>query len=249
MNVKIQISKALENLACFCLVIHARLRHLRSSGSSHQVLANTAKLKFSKSQHACKYRCGPVHKYLLTHHSIWPLQEYLDKSVLDVENVHAYVELHIEQGPLLENDNKEVGVVTGILGPSVVHVQFNGSGGHGGGMPMEFRLSLFSSPFNQSCLLFDFLASGHEKHKTAILTKSSAVCWWEFLKLCSTLTPWLHCKHSAMNASIKTNQSIFELLAGRWPIVSWRKRRQNIHHFTLQERPQPGCSRSCIDSR
>ena len=66
-------------------------------------------------------------------------QEYLDKSYLDTSNVDAFVELHIEQGPLLENEKKEVGIVTAIFGPSLVHVQFNGSGGHGGGMPMEFR--------------------------------------------------------------------------------------------------------------
>lgn len=67
------------------------------------------------------------------------MQEYLEKSMLDTSNVKAYVELHIEQGPLLENEGKQVGVVTGIFGAAVVHVQFNGSGGHGGGMPMEFR--------------------------------------------------------------------------------------------------------------
>lgn len=67
------------------------------------------------------------------------MQEYLAKSQLDTSDVEAYVELHIEQGPLLENEHKEIGVVTGIFGASLVHVQFNGSGGHGGGMPMEFR--------------------------------------------------------------------------------------------------------------
>jgi len=57
------------------------------------------------------------------------------------------VELHIEQGPLLENGAKEVGIVTGIFGPALLHVQFNGSGGHGGGMPMEFRfVTPVSSP-------------------------------------------------------------------------------------------------------
>ena len=70
------------------------------------------------------------------------MQEYIKLSQLDTSNVEAYVELHIEQGPLLENEAKEVGVVTGIFGAAMVHVQFNGSGGHGGGMPMEFRLRI-----------------------------------------------------------------------------------------------------------
>ena len=70
------------------------------------------------------------------------VQEYLRNSQLDTSKVEAYVELHIEQGPLLEKESKEVGVVTGIFGAAMVHVQFNGSGGHGGGMPMEFRCSV-----------------------------------------------------------------------------------------------------------
>lgn len=70
---------------------------------------------------------------------LFVLQEYLIGSQLDTSSVEAYVELHIEQGPLLENEQKEVGIVTGIFGAALVHVQFNGSGGHGGGMPMESR--------------------------------------------------------------------------------------------------------------
>lgn len=67
------------------------------------------------------------------------LQEYLDGSRLDHKTVDAYVELHIEQGPLLEAEKKDVGIVTHIFGPSLTHVIFNGSGGHAGGMPMAYR--------------------------------------------------------------------------------------------------------------
>ena len=84
-------------------------------------------------------------------------QEYLDKSHLDTSDVDAFVELHIEQGPLLENEKKEVGIVTGIFGPSLVHVQFNGSGGHGGGMPMEFRSPPGLPPW--ICCVRDFMQS------------------------------------------------------------------------------------------
>lgn len=67
------------------------------------------------------------------------VQEFLDKSRLETSGIDAFLELHIEQGPLLENESKQIGIVTSIFGPALVHVQFNGSGGHGGGMPMEFR--------------------------------------------------------------------------------------------------------------
>jgi hypothetical protein len=63
-------------------------------------------------------------------------QEYLASSQLETGKVEAYVELHIEQGPLLENGGQEVGIVTGIFGPALVHVQSDGSGGHGSVKPL-----------------------------------------------------------------------------------------------------------------
>ena len=66
-------------------------------------------------------------------------QEYLDGSRLNTDRVDSYVELHIEQGPLLEAGGRDVGVVTHIFGPSLTHVVLNGSGGHAGGMPMANR--------------------------------------------------------------------------------------------------------------
>ena len=45
----------------------------------------------------------------------------------------------VVQGPLLEKAGKDIGVVTHIMGPSLTHAIFNGSGGHAGGMPMGNR--------------------------------------------------------------------------------------------------------------
>ena len=52
---------------------------------------------------------------------------------------HAYLELHIEQGPHLEDAGLDVGVVTGIVG--LVHGQatFTGRADHAGGTPMDRR--------------------------------------------------------------------------------------------------------------
>jgi allantoate deiminase len=51
----------------------------------------------------------------------------------------GYVEVHIEQGPVLENRRLPVGVVSAIAGQSRLQVEFRGRAGHAGTTPMELR--------------------------------------------------------------------------------------------------------------
>ena len=55
------------------------------------------------------------------------------------KNVVAYVESHIEQGPVLLNDGLPVGVVTAIAGASRLRVNVDGLAGHAGTVPMGAR--------------------------------------------------------------------------------------------------------------
>ena len=52
---------------------------------------------------------------------------------------HAYVELHIEQGPVLEADGVTIGAVTGVQGISWTEVAVEGRSGHAGTTPMHLR--------------------------------------------------------------------------------------------------------------
>jgi ureidoglycolate amidohydrolase len=51
----------------------------------------------------------------------------------------AFVELHIEQGPLLERQQKSIGVVERIAAPASLRVLIEGAGGHAGGVLMPDR--------------------------------------------------------------------------------------------------------------
>ena len=51
----------------------------------------------------------------------------------------GYCEVHIEQGPVLEQEDLPVGVVTAINGQSRVRAGFVGKAGHAGTVPMEAR--------------------------------------------------------------------------------------------------------------
>lgn len=51
----------------------------------------------------------------------------------------AYLELHIEQGPVLEAQDLPVGVVTAIAGATRLAVELHGMAGHAGTVPMPMR--------------------------------------------------------------------------------------------------------------
>jgi ureidoglycolate amidohydrolase len=51
----------------------------------------------------------------------------------------AFVELHIEQGPLLEQKQIPLGIVTSIAAPATLHISIEGAGGHAGAALMPGR--------------------------------------------------------------------------------------------------------------
>ena len=51
----------------------------------------------------------------------------------------GYVEVHIEQGPVLEELKLPVGIVTAIAGASRFRIEVVGEAGHAGTVPMDLR--------------------------------------------------------------------------------------------------------------
>ena len=54
-------------------------------------------------------------------------------------DIETFLELHIEQGPVLESKDKPVGIVSGISGPIWLTVTLEGFAGHAGSVPMPLR--------------------------------------------------------------------------------------------------------------
>jgi N-carbamoyl-L-amino-acid hydrolase len=63
----------------------------------------------------------------------------LDSVRLARGHYHRFVELHIEQGPLLEREGVSIGLVEHIAGPSSYRVTVRGEGGHAGAVMMADR--------------------------------------------------------------------------------------------------------------
>jgi N-carbamoyl-L-amino-acid hydrolase len=58
---------------------------------------------------------------------------------LPVNHYAAFVELHIEQGPILEQTSTALGVVTAIAAPATLRIVIEGEGGHAGAVLMRDR--------------------------------------------------------------------------------------------------------------
>lgn len=65
--------------------------------------------------------------------------EHLGAAARARRELLAYVELHIEQGPVLEQKNIPVGVVTAIAGATRLAAKLTGMAGHAGTVPMALR--------------------------------------------------------------------------------------------------------------
>lgn len=61
------------------------------------------------------------------------------QAVREPEDIKAFLELHIEQGPVLEHEEKSIGIVQYIVGINQVEVVIEGRADHAGTTPMDMR--------------------------------------------------------------------------------------------------------------
>ena len=88
------------------------------------------------------------------------LRDARDRRVLKAIDAKAYLELHIEQGPVLEAMNKPTGVVLGTFGVERHVLRFTGQAAHSGSTPIPMRRDAFLAAA-ESALAFRAIATRH----------------------------------------------------------------------------------------
>jgi len=76
-------------------------------------------------------------------------------------SIRAYLELHIEQGPVLEAEDEPVGIVTTINAQSRARVRVTGEAGHAGTVPMALRRDALTAAAEMA-LALEEIAGSHE---------------------------------------------------------------------------------------
>lgn len=77
-------------------------------------------------------------------------------------SVKAYLEVHIEQGPVLEAENEAVGIVTAIAAQGRAGVRVIGEAGHAGTVPMALRKDALTAAAEMA-LALEAIAQEHER--------------------------------------------------------------------------------------
>jgi len=77
-------------------------------------------------------------------------------------SVKAYLEVHIEQGPVLEVENEAVGIVTAINAQSRAAVRVSGEAGHAGTVPMKLRKDALTAAAEMA-LALEEIAGVHDQ--------------------------------------------------------------------------------------
>ncbi len=98
--------------------------------------------------------------------------ENLDGCRRRLENVKAYIEVHIEQGPVLERLGRGIATVTGTVGIERERLTFTGQAAHAGTMPMEMRRDSFRAAGRFAIELAE-IATRH----VGVATVGFAQCW------------------------------------------------------------------------
>ena len=90
-----------------------------------------------------------------------------------LENAGAYLELHIEQGPVLESLDLPLGVVLGTFGVERSRVTWRGQAAHAGSTPMDKRRDALAGAAK---LALEIRAIAREVGVGAVCTSGSVVC-------------------------------------------------------------------------
>ncbi len=80
---------------------------------------------------------------------------HLTGDFVDPAQFTGYVEMHIEQGPTLDREGEQIGVVTDIVGIRDMKITFDGQQNHAGTTPMHMRQDAFQALSRFNTLLND----------------------------------------------------------------------------------------------
>jgi allantoate deiminase len=159
----------------------------------------------------------------------------LQKTQFDPDRLLGYVEAHIEQGPVLENENAAVGIVTAIAGQSRYQCTFTGRAGHAGTTPMRLRQDAL-------CAAAEFILAVEEyaQRKAGLVATVGQIQAEPNASnvIPGTVTLTLDVRHQT-DAARRTAGTQFQELARQ---IAAARRVKVSSHF-VQQTPSVGCSR------
>ncbi len=116
---------------------------------------------------------GVTMKEYLQKCGYWDEEAFASSFPMDFADVHRAVELHIEQGPVMDTDSLQIGIVDTVFGMHVLQIEFAGLGNHAGASPMKGRRDPMSA-FAEAALAIEEAALEEGHGVVATIGKISA---------------------------------------------------------------------------
>jgi allantoate deiminase len=113
---------------------------------------------FDESILGTRDRSGTTMRDALTTFGLDP--DHIGAAARPRRELHAYLELHIEQGPVLERENLPIGAVTAISGATRLAVSMTGMAGHAGTVPMVLRRDALAGAAESILAIEEFCKTG-----------------------------------------------------------------------------------------
>lgn len=95
-------------------------------------------------------------------------------NILTKEEVKATVELHIEQGEVLDDEKLSIGIVEAIFGGAMYNIEITGLPNHAGATPMDLR----RDPLVAAAKIIQFIeeVASHKAYSTTVATVGKISC-------------------------------------------------------------------------
>ena len=141
-----------------------------------------------------------------------------------LENAVAYLELHIEQGPVLERMDLPLGAVLGTFGVERHAVRFTGQQSHSGSTPMDVRRDAFIAAARSAVAFRDDAAGRDDVRGTTGFVNVSPGIVTAFNGLCEMSLDQRALDADVLADMLKTAKEASERIAGEEGVtVEWEK--------------------------
>jgi N-carbamoyl-L-amino-acid hydrolase len=97
---------------------------------------------------------------------------YNGTGTIDLERAASFLEIHVEQGPILDESGTDVGIVEAIAGITHHRVVFEGTADHAGNTPMDMRRDAYLGAA-QFALDLEAIATAAGEHSVGTVGKST----------------------------------------------------------------------------
>ena len=138
----------------------------------------------------------------------------MNESRKQLENAVAYLELHIEQGPVLERMDLPLGVVLGTFGVERHAVRFTGQHAHSGSTPMDVRRDAFIAAARSAIEFRDDAARRDDVRATTGFVNVSPAIVTAFNGWCEMSLDQRALEASVLAEMLKTARENSERVAG-----------------------------------